>query len=503
MLREEMKQLNDALTSVRTRREEIAARRNQLLKVGTDDPGNLPDSELLHSALLQQLRQRYVESVRERDGLLAGGKGERHPDVLAATARADASRSALFNEVKSIQGAVQHDLAVVEQQEVGLSALFEKAKTQALQLNLLEIEYNRLHRTKENNEKLYDLILQRTKESDLARMMHVNNVRVVDAALLPRTPVRPRVPVDLGLGGALGLLLGVAATTARALLDRTVKTPADVEQDLELPFLGLMPLIAPTPQTSKSRKRRRSTPMNADLIVHHSPRSGAAEAARTIRTNLMFMAPDHPYRTLLVTSAGPSEGKTTVACCIATAMAQAGQRVLLIDCDLRRPRIHRVFDRTLETGLTSVLINDSALTAAVTHTVIDNLDVLPAGPLPPNPAELLQSERFKTLLALLSTRYDRIVLDSAPAAAVTDPAVLARIVDGAVLVVRAYHTTKDLARHGLRSLLSVGGHVAGIVLNAVDLDRHEYKYYHYYYAKPGYTYGDAKPDTTDAAPPIQ
>jgi capsular exopolysaccharide synthesis family protein len=500
MLREEMKQLNDTLTTVRTRREEIMARRNELLKVPAEDPGSLPDSQLLQSPLLQQLRQRYVDATRERDALIAGGiKGENHPEVLAATARVEASRVALLSEVRNVQGATQRDLAVVEQQEAGLSRLFEKAKAQALQLNLLGIEYNRLRRTKENNEKLYDFILQRTKESDLARMMRVNNVRVVDAPLLPRVPVRPRVPVDLGIGGALGLILGIVAATVRVLLDRTVKTPADVEQDLELPFLGLMPLIAPDPRRP-GRKRHRHGPIHPDLIVHHSPRSGAAEAARTIRTNLMFTAPDHPYRTLLVTSAGPAEGKTTVASCIATAMAQAGQRVLLVDCDLRRPRIHRIFGRTLECGLTSALINDSALSEAVTHTDVDNLDVLPAGPVPPNPAEILQSERFRTLLTLLGERYDRIVLDSAPAAAVTDPAILARTVDGVVMVVRAYKTTKDLASHGLRSLLGVGGHVAGVVLNAVDLDRHEYKYYHYYYAKPGYTYGTAAAPDAPANP---
>jgi len=304
----------------------------------------------------------------------------------------------------------------------------------------------------------------------------------------------------LAVGALVGLVLGILAAVVRALLDRTVKTPADVEQELGLPFLGLMPVIAGT--LGKSRGRRRPLAATAhhhspDLVVHQSSRSGAAEAARAMRTNLMFMAPDRPYKTLLVTSAGPAEGKTTIACCIATAMAQAGQKVLLIDCDLRRPRLHRVFGRELGEGLTSILLDDSLTDSVLMPTEVPNLDVLTAGPLPPNPAEILQSDRFKAVLANLSKRYDRVLLDSAPAAAVTDPAVLSRVVDGVVLVVRSFRTTKDLARHGIRSLQGVGGHIAGVVLNAVDLDRHEYKYYHYYYAKPGYFYG-----SQEAAAPV-
>jgi capsular exopolysaccharide synthesis family protein len=502
MLREEMKQLNDTLTGVREHRENLVARRDVLLKVATDDPARLPASELLQSPLLQQLRQHYVDAVRAKAELLAHGKGENHPDVQAANASVDTTRGALLTEVKNIQGSVQHDLDVAEHEAVGLSAMFDQANKKALDLNLMEIEYNRLHRTKENNEKLYGMLLERTKEADLARMMRVNNLSVLDAPLVSSRPVRPRVAVNLAVGALLGFILGTIAAVARALVDRTIKTPADVELDLQLPFLGLMPVIAAATQAGPGSRRRRriGATVSPDLIVHESSRSGAAEAARAMRTNLMFMAPDRPYRTLLVTSAGPAEGKTTIACCVATAMAQAGQKVLLLDCDLRRPRLHRVFNRSLGVGLTNVLLDDSATDSALNHTDVPNLDVMTAGPLPPNPAELLQSERFKTVLHALSDRYDRIILDSAPAAAVTDPAILSRVTDGTVLVVRAYTTTRDLARHGSRSILGVGGHIAGIVLNAVDLDRHEYKYYHYYYAKPGYFYGSQETPPTPPPP---
>jgi polysaccharide biosynthesis transport protein len=506
MLREEMKQLNDTLTAVRAKREEYAARRAELARVKADDPSSLPSSELLQSQLLQSLRERYEDAVRERDALLGGGKGEKHPDTLAAEERVTAVRKALLDEVRNIQGALDRDVAVVERQEGGLAGLFARAQKQAFDLNLLEIEYNRLRRQKENTEKLYQLVLERTKEADLTRMMRVNNLRVPDPPLVKKNPIRPRVPLNIAAGLFAGLGLGIAAALGRAMLDRTLKTPEDVEHELGLPFLGLLPEIADGTDSGYAKKRRRGvrTPVSRvsrELIVHEQPLSGVAEAARAVRTNLLFMAPDNPYRTLLVTSAGPAEGKTTVACCIAVAMAQAGQRVVIVDCDLRRPRLHRVFHKSSDVGVTTALLDEELPDEETMRTDIPNLSVVPAGPIPPNPAELFHSERFKTLLQRLSARFDRVIIDSPPIVAVTDAAILCTLVDGIVLVARAFKTQRDLARHGVRSLIDVGGKAAGVVLNAVDLDRQEYRYYHYYAYKKGGYYREPDERDRQSGPP--
>lgn len=504
MLKDDVKQLNDALTSVRAKREEVLARSRELSKIKSDDPTDLPATELLQSAVLQDLRRLYGEAVRDRDGLLGQGKGRNHPDVSAADAKVSATKSALLSEVKNIQAAVLRDLAQLGHQEAGLSALLEKAKRQALDLNLLEIEYNRLNRSKQNNEKLYQIVLERTKESDLAQMMRVNNVRVLDRPLLPRGPVRPRVTVNILIGMLLGCIAGIGAASGRALLDRTLKTPDDVERELGLPFLGLVPEIdtsAKSPGASRSRRRRRAeASVNRELIVHDFPKSGIAEASRAIRTNLMFMAPDQPYRALLVTSASPSEGKTTVACCVAIAMAQAGQRVILVDCDLRRPRMHRIFNRDPQVGVTSALLDPSLLDGGRLETEVPNLSVLPAGPMPPNPSEILHSDKFRKLLDELRSRYDRVIIDSPPVVAVTDAAILSTIVDGTMLVVRAFKTQIDVGRQGARALFDVGARLAGSVLNSVDLERHEYKYYHYYYHKEGYYSSTPSSDESSQAP---
>ncbi|AUX25976.1 capsular polysaccharide biosynthesis protein [Sorangium cellulosum] len=512
LLREEMKQLNDALTAVRTKREEYAARNHELSKLDPNDPLTVPASELIQSPVLQMLRARHEEAVRERDALLGAGKGENHPEVRAATERLAATRNALIAEIKNVQGAVSRDLAIVKRQEAGLAALIEDARRQAFELNSLKIEYDRLRRTKDNTEKLYQLVLERTKESDLQRMLRVNNIRVLDRPNVPLTALRPRVAVNIMVGILAGLLLGIGAALGRAMLDRTLKTPDEVERELGLPFLGLLPEFdrrdrkEAGPRRGRRRGKLAAEPGRRELIVHDQPTSGIAEAARAIRTNLLFMSPDRPYKTLLIASAGPSEGKTTVCCCIAVAMAQAGQRVVLIDCDLRRPRLHRIFGKGPEVGVTSALLDDSVVDdEAALRTEVENLYVIPAGPIPPNPAELLHSDRFKALLRKLQERFDRVIIDSPPIVAVTDGAVLSTQVDGAVLVVRAAATTHDFARHGTRSLQDVGGKVIGAVLNAVDLNRQEYGFYHYYgYKKDGYYQATPEPAAAeggDAPPP--
>jgi capsular exopolysaccharide synthesis family protein len=508
LLREEMRGLNDALTQVRTKREEVAARRDELNKVQPSNPTVLPAAELLGSTILSDLRKGYVEALRDRDALVKGGKGKNHPDVMAAQARVDAAREAIMTEVKNIQGSLDRDLAVINHQEGGLAGLFEAARKRAFELNLLEIEYNRLRRAKENNEKLYSLVLERTKESDLTRMLRVNNIRVLDPALRPGAPIRPQVPFNIATGVFVGILLGVGAAMGRALIDRSVKTPDDLEKEIGVTFVGLLPEIADDKQLlgNYRRKRRRGEPprpavIRPDLIVHDHRMSGIAEAARTIRTNLMFMAPDHPFHTLLVTSAGPSEGKTTVACCIAIAMAQAGQRVVIIDCDLRKPRLHRVFGKDAKVGVTTALL-DEDVSDAILETEVPNLSLIPAGPIPPNPAELLHSERFKTFLEQVQGRFDKVILDSSPVVPVTDAVILSTLVDGTLLIVRAFKTTKDLARHALRALHDVGANVTGSVLNAVNLSRGEYKYSHYYYYRRDGYYAEEQPaGRASTAPP--
>ncbi|CAN5156579.1 polysaccharide biosynthesis tyrosine autokinase [soil metagenome] len=508
MIRLEMESYDEALTKTRTRRKELEARHAELAKITVDNVDSLPASELLNNTFLQSLRTQYIGAVKERQELVSGGvggaKGENHPLVLAADEKVLQTKRALVSEVRNIQGAVERDLAVIQRQEAGEASLYEEARKRAVDLNLKELEFHRLDRARAQNEKMYNTLLERMKEADLARMMKVNNVTVIDEPIEPKSPIRPNTLVNVGIGSSIGLVLGIALAILREQLDSSMKTPADVESRLNLTFLGMLPALdeseSNAKKVGKKRRRRGDVPRAATddpaIYVHQRPLSGVAEAARTLRTNLHFMSPDHPHKVILVTSSAPAEGKTTVACSIAIAMAQSGQRVCVLDCDLRRPRLHRVFGRVGDTGLTSVLIGDATIEdvakpakAGMTGGEIPNLWCIPAGSPPPNPADLLASERFKQTLAELSKRFDRIIIDSPPLAAVTDSAIVSTLVDTVVFVIRAFHTSHHLARQGLRALTDVDAPIAGAVLNAVDLTKTTYSYYYqqyYYYRREGY-----------------
>jgi capsular exopolysaccharide synthesis family protein len=511
MLRIEMQEFDTALTKTRTQKEEFLARVTELAKVSASDPDQLPSSELLSNGHLQGLRSQYLDAIKSRDALAAEGKGENHPLLRAAIGRAETTRKALIEEIGNIKGAIQRDLDIIKHQEAGESALFEGARKQAVNLNMSEIEYHRLERNRDENEKLFAFLTERMKNADLSRMMKVNNIHVVETAVEPGVPIRPRTSLNVMLGALLGLIAGLGFIFLREQFDTSVKTPDDLEQRLGVTFLGLLPEIEdrPSPVYARRLTRRRNAGPDtegeqgaSELIAHYRPLSGIAEAARSIRTNLMFMNPDHPHRKLLVTSAAPAEGKTTVACSIAIAFAQGAQRVCIVDCDLRRPRLHRIFGRAGDSGVTSVLVGDAALDEVAKPTGIDNLWSVPAGPIPPNPADMFHSERFRNFISDLEERFDRVVIDSPPLVAVTDSAIMSKLVDATVFVVRAFATSRHVSAQGLRTLRDVDAPVVGAVLNAVNLNRQESAYYHYYYYKrEGYQPAPSAHDDDDSERP--
>jgi capsular exopolysaccharide synthesis family protein len=510
MIRMEMQEYDGALTRTRLRRQELTARHNELSKVTTETPDQIPASELLANQFLGQLRKTYQEAVAERAELIAEGKGVNHPATRQADEKIRVSKEHLVAEIKTIQGAVARDLAIIQQQEAGEATLYEGSRKKAVDLNLKELEFHRLDRMRAQNEKLYAVLLEQLKEADLRRMMNTNNIRLIDTPTEPKWPISPNTPTNVGIGFLVGLLLGIAACLLREALDNTLKTPEDVEKRLTVTFLGLLPEIADDdisgPYASKRRRRkarRVKSELAPELLVHERPASGSAEAARSLRTNLTFMNPDKPYRRILVTSAAPSEGKTTVAVSIAISLAQGGQRVCIVDCDLRRPRLHRIFDRAGDIGLMNVVVGEATLQEVAKPTIVPNLYCIPCGPIPPNSADVVASEKFKRILDELGEQFDRVILDSPPVVAVTDSAILSTLVDGVLMVIRAFKTTFSLSRSGLRTLRDVDAPIAGAVLNAVNLDRHEYYYQrYYYYRREGYSAAttDDRPSNEGAAP---
>jgi succinoglycan biosynthesis transport protein ExoP len=299
-------------------------------------------------------------------------------------------------------------------------------------------------------------------------------VTVVKRAGLPKTPVSPRKKLNLALGLIIGLAVGIGSAVLRETLDTTIKDPDQLQRDLELPALGA---IAFDPEAKKR-----------PLIVHMDPHSSRSEAFRQLRTNLQFIDVDRPARSMVITSSIPEEGKTTTAANLAIALAQGGIRVLLIESDLRRPRLADYLGIEGAVGLTSVLIGAADVEDAVQHWGEDGfLDVLPSGPIPPNPSELLGSRGMAALIRDLERGYDLVLIDAPPLLPVTDAAVLANVVSGALVVVRHGHTKREQLTRAIQSLRAVDAHIFGLVLTMTPTKGPDAYYYGY-----GYRYDNAK-----------
>jgi polysaccharide biosynthesis transport protein len=452
---------------------------------------------------IQKLKTALSDLTRKRVEL-ASRYGDKHPNITAVNDEIEEVQKLLRHELDLIVATLQNEIDEAKEAESRFRVEMKAATERAMELNKLGVEYNRLDREAENTKKTYESLLKRQTEAGLSGQLESNFVHWQETAEPSKKPVRPSVPLAASLGALLGLVLGLGIVIGGVALDNTIHSQIDVEDRLHLTFLGLLPSISDHSVKAPRREKANEqggleTPPGRDLFIVDNPTSSVAECARSLRTNLLFLGTDRPLKRLLLTSAGPAEGKSTTVIALGTTMANAGNRVLLIDTDLRRPRLHKTFGVSSEHGLTNVLLETADASAAIKSTGLPGLDVLPCGPLPPNPSELLHTERFHKLLAMLSERYDRLLFDSPPVNAVTDATILSQVVDGTILVVQASKTSKDAARRAARHLVDVKAKLLGVVLNHVDLRDSSYYYRNYYYHyRHGYAYG-AEPKTSAKA----
>lgn len=397
-----------------------------------------------------------------------------HPKMQECQQKLAVVQQELRRSLENLVLGAETELASAQANERNLMKLVGEAKAEAFQLTEKEIAYQKLQREAENDQRLYELVLRRFKELELSGLLRTSNVRVLDAALPNPVPVRPNTRAAIILFLLLGLMGGMVLVVGLELLDSSVTSRMDVEERLGLSFIGAMPPL------------KAEDGATTDLFIHRHPRSPAAEMCRAIRTNLLFMSPDRPFRTVVVSSAGPSEGKSTVVINLGMVMAQTGTRVLLMDTDMRRPRLHKAFGVPDDVGVSSLVVGEGSLEGAIKSTDVPNLFVLPCGPLPPNPAELLHTRAFSELLGKLHERFDCILLDSPPLGPVSDALVLSKQADGILLVLKAGRTQREQAKRAIRSLRDVKARVIGALLNHVDMrggkgaDYSTYNYYRSY-----------------------
>jgi capsular exopolysaccharide family len=459
--------LNSAVTQAKTDLIAVEGLYRQLA-AGQKDRNALDTLPAIRSnSMVQEIRNRLANLQRERMQL-APSLGAKHPEMVRLdTAIAAAERELTAEVAKTVESVRQEYLAAVAR-ERELTAALDKQKASALALNRQGIEYNVLLRTVESNREIYESLLQRANQTAVSSALKGSNIEVVDAAEVPRYPVRPNTRTNLLVGLLVSAVLAIGSAFVAEALDNRIRTPAAVRNSLGIPLLGMVPYV-----TKRSMKGK-------SLLLQSGVPAPYAEAFRALRTNILASSGAAQGRTLLVTSAAPGDGKSMVAANLAVAIGRMGSRVLVVDADLRRPMLHELFASPQRPGLSDVLTGARKPSEAIADTRCPGVWLLAAGTGLSNPSEQLGSKRFKEFLDKLSDSFDWVIVDSPPVMAVTDPAVLSNMVSGVLFVVNARQTQQRVAQVALDRLETAGASFAGAILNAVTLDRDHYYNTSYY-----------------------
>lgn len=389
---------------------------------------------------------------------------------------------------KSLEEKLKNEYERAVRDENMLNAALAQAKNEAIRQNQDAIQYNLLKGDVDTNKALYQDFLNKSNQAQAQVVEQQNNLRIIEPAQVPGVPVGPRRMFTILIGLLLSTGAGVGLAFLLDYLDNTIKTVEDVSRYAQLPALSVVPAVAGNARRRLSAKGRKMLgnggPRKAESETGYQlatldNQSSAAEAYRVLRTSVLLSAAGRPPKTILVTSGQPGEGKTTTVVNTAISLAQMGASVLIIDCDLRRPATHKVLGVDHGHGLSTYLSRDVALDDLIRKLPIANLSLLPCGPVPPNPAELIISEKMKDLLSDLTGRYDHILIDSPPLINVTDPVILSTLVDGVILVVHGGKSTREIVRRARQELSTVGAKIFGVVLNNVDLRKDGYDEYYY------------------------
>lgn len=451
-------------------------------------------SAIAENPIIQDLEKRFIAL---QDNLVENRTnfGPNHPKVVQIDRQLNEVKSQLDRMRRQVASQIESEYQTALKREQLLRQALDAQKAEANVMNAKLVEYNVLKREYETNQQLYEGLLQRLKEAGISSGLRSNNVHVIDRARQPLSPIRPRKSLNIMLSLVVGIVVGGVLALFNEYLDNSVKMPDEVEQLVNLPALGVIPAVASVSanpsygrkllSTPKSQAEAQKVALASELPTVASPHSVVSEAYRALRTSILLSTSKQPPQTILITSGQPREGKTTTALNLAITLAQRGDRVVLIDSDLRRPRVHRAFQISNKTGLSSYLagvITIDELPQPVP--TIPNLFVITAGPMPPNPAEMLSSEPVVGLFAELRRQFDFILMDSPPAITVADSMILAAHADGVMIVVHGGVTTRESLKHVVKLMRGVSARILGVVLNNVDIRSADYQYYYTYY------YGD-------------
>lgn len=430
------------------------------------------------AAQLAELASRLAELEAARKGLLVNFTPA-HPAVKEKEAEIRRVQESMLSAYQS----ARQELALGERDAAVTIAGYD---AQLKEIPEAELELAKRERVHKVNAELYNFLLQKQQEAKIAQASTISSIDVIDPALTPKVPVKPNKKKNLALGLVLGLMLGVGLVFLLDYMDQSIKTSDDVRDRLGLPVLGIIPRIPFADEDARLPGKR--------LVTTLAPRSPVVEAFRALRTNLNFITAREAHKVILVTSSLPDEGKSTVSGNLATILSQTGAKVLLVGCDLRRPSLYAMFGQNFDPGLTNLLVEGEQ--AAVRKLDNPKVDFLPSGKIPPNPAEILGSERMKKFLTMARERYDYVVLDAPPVLPVTDAQVLAPLSDLVLVVLEPCRVPERAAQQMVESLRAVDAPISGVILN--DKSGRGFKYYgsYNYYGNKYYRgyYGESQDD---------
>lgn len=451
--------------------------------IQNDDRQSLPTMPQVTEDPTLSVFYRNLYDLKLRRIDLRSNYTEENPRIKALDKEIEAVQKQIDEKINLIliHGSFAEKLAVNKDKIRILKSVRDELDARISKLPERQLELARLTRKAKANENIYTLLLNRLQEARINEAVKTAEIQVVDEALVPLAPISPRHAQNLMYGIMVGLALGLLVTFLLEYLDNSIKTPDEMQSFLDLPILGTIGKFTEIISGESGYNRR-------CLLSHFNPKSPFAEAYRIIRTNLMLSNVDRPPKAFILTSAMVGEGKTTTSVNLSTVMAQTGEKVILVDTDLRRSHLHHVFNVSREPGVTNYLARNATIEEIIHPTIADNLYFVPSGYIPPNPSELLSSQRMEEMIEALKEHSDIVIFDAPPVISVTDAVILGKKLDGVVMVVHATATDRMVALRALQQLRDVGVFVMGGILNGFSSNRSysKYGYYYYRYSNEGY-----------------
>ncbi len=461
-----------------------------------------PSLTVASNSLTQRLQQKLLELELQYSTLQAQGVSGDQAEVLALKQKISQAKQELIQELLKIAQqnelidplsqirnllqesiTIEVDLATYKAKEQALQRILADYETKLQMFPQQELQLARLIRSRDVNNKIYSMLLEKREETRITEAGKIGDVRIIDMAEQPGAPIKPNQRQNLALGFVLGVLMGVGLAFFLESLDTSLKSQEDIEKYLALPVLAAIPTIhSDGTNGTLSFKHKNSIKSYSEKLLSRLEWNPLVyEAFRTFQFNFAFVNADRLLKSILLTSAGAGEGKTLTALNLTQVFGRNGVKTLLVDCDLRRPMVHKALGMKSEPGLTNILINKVEPEEAVRRLENHQAYVLPCGTLPPNPSEILDSQKMRDLLARFKKEYDLIILDSPPLIAITDSLVLSNEVDGVCLVIKSGRTHRDMAMKAKRLLESARARIIGTILNDVNLKK-VYGYYQDYYS---------------------